>query len=312
MNASGARDTRRSALDRPTRVSIFVALGAHVLAFVVVRPRMPTARVRDESVTEAVDMTIEAVEPEKVLEQAEPMPAAAPAVVAAMPKPIAHVKSIAPEPSVEIVAPPAPSGAGSASGVGPGAGAGATETKAAIPELIDTSAPGKHAFILPPSSSGKPMTKEEAIAAKLDASIKGTLDAKDQVIDGGYGGPVVSAAHVAASGIHAPQVGYATFDIETDGKGLVTTVKLVDYGGDLGWQHVQKELQTNLETQRLKVPTGANGVHVRVRVDADMKLPSGAKQKITPQGLGFGFDLSDIGAVKHRVVAVKLVEQHRL
>jgi hypothetical protein len=186
-----------------------------------------------------------------------------------------------------------------------------------IPPLFDLSAPGKHTFILPPSSSGKPMTKEEAVAAKLDASIKGSLDAKDQVVDGGYGGPVVSAAHAAASGINAPQVGYAMFDVETDGKGVVTSVKLVDYGGDLGWQRVQKELQANLSTQTLKVPNGANGVHVRVRVEADMKLPSGAKKKIEDpgmEGIGFGFkfDVADIGATKHRVVGVKLVEQHRL
>jgi hypothetical protein len=298
-------------LDRPTRISVFVAVAAHVLALVAVRPRALPGNVRDRSVTEgvAIETEIEVIAPEVVEEKVDPLPAAAPAVVAAIPKAIGRVKTVAPMPTTAEVA-PAPSGSGA--GAGPGAKEEPALAKPVIPELIDTSSPGKHAFILPPSSSGKPMTKEEAIAAKLDASIKGTLDAKDQVIDGGYGGPVVSAAHAAASGIHAPQVGYATFDIETDGKGLVTTVKLVDYGGDLGWQHVQKELQTNLETQRLKVPAGANGVHVRVRVDADMRLPSGAKQKITPQGLGFGFDVSDIGAVKHRVVAVKLVEQHRL
>jgi len=190
-----------------------------------------------------------------------------------------------------------------------------TGAKKSFPGLIDLGSPGKHTFILPTKSDAP--TKEEAVAANLDKTVKAALDAHDHEVGSGSGGPVASAAHSAALGPKAPETGRATYEVQTDGGGAIVAVRLVDSNGDQpGWESVGSALRAALGGQKLKVPSGAKGVLVKVLVEAAMKLPSGATQLITvaPQGIGVGgkFDLSDIGAKRSRVVAVRIVEERRL
>ncbi len=189
-------------------------------------------------------------------------------------------------------------------------------TKPKIPPLIDLGSPGKHAIILPQPGTGAdapPISKEKQLEAKLDAQLKAGLDAKDTEAGTGYGGPVASAAHGAAQGSLAPEAGFATFDVQTDAAGTITGVKLVDFNADkAGWEYVASGMRKTLSTQKLRVPTGANGVYVRVRVEASMKLPSGAKKGVQVQGLGFGFDVADIGQQPKRVVSARVLSEQRI
>jgi hypothetical protein len=183
-----------------------------------------------------------------------------------------------------------------------------------FPGLVDLGSPGKHVFILPKSEVP---AKSDAVASKLDKTLKSSLDDRDHEIGAGPGGPVVSAAHSAALGSKAPETGRATYEVETDNVGSIIAVRLVESSADTpGWELVGSTLRATLGAQKLRVPAGAKGVLVKVLVEAMMKLPSGATQKLSvgPSGLGVGgkFDLSDIGAKPARVVAVRVLDERRL
>lgn len=186
----------------------------------------------------------------------------------------------------------------------------------AFPSLIALGSPGSHAVIFPSTlGSASEPTKEVAAAKKLDAQLKSAVDAKDTENGSGFGGPVVSAAHAAAgqSGV----LGWATFDVSTDALGKVTRVRLVDFGGDeQEWKRVATGLDQSMAGRPLKVPGGAAGVSVRVKVEASMKLPSGAKKPLTPfigaGSVGAEFDVADIGAKPKRMVSVHIVSESRI
>lgn len=240
-----------------------------------------------------------------------------------VPSPSEPVPAPTAEPAPPVPAPaPQPSPDPGTQGAPPIASADPSKPK--IPPLIDLGSPGKHAIILPQpqtqpgSGQGKadvPMTPEEAAAKKLDAELKASLDAKDAAKGSNFGGPVASAAHGASLGSHAPQVGWATFDVFTDAAGNVTGVKVMDFNVDpQGWAEVAKRIQAALASKKLQVPGDANGVHVRVRVEASMRLPSGATKGVTlsKKGMGIDFDLADIGSSKTRVVTVRVIGEGRI
>ncbi len=184
-----------------------------------------------------------------------------------------------------------------------------------FPSLIDLSSPGKHTFILPsPKPSVSPVV---AAQKKLDAQLSGAVDAKDQEMGLGSGGPVASAAHDVSSGADVPEVGSATIDVETDASGMVTEAHLVEATDHLAWSKVAGKLKKRLAATPLKVPSGAGGVTVRVKITAAMKLPSGAPsgQPVTvgPKYVGVGgtFDVADIGQKPRRMVGVIILRETR-
>lgn len=314
-------------MNRAFRASVAIAAAIHAaLLLAVGLLRAPSAPQRGVTASPSADEVSIALEDPSAPAPAPALPSPAPASGAS--DLVARIDArhatnggaakhdpvlLHPQPSGEPGASPAPSDStGNGVGTDGGANGKGVASGPKLPPLLDLSSPGKHAFILPPESSAPPATKEEQVAAKLDAQVKAGLDAHEQIVSGGYGGPVVGAAHSAALGFNAPQLGWATIDVETDAKGAVTTVKVVEFGGDPGWQRVAKDIHGELAGRPLKVPTGANGVHVRVRISADMKYPSGATQKVQLEGLGARFDVADIGQPKRRVVAVHIVEEHRL
>ena len=164
--------------------------------------------------------------------------------------------------------------------------------------------------------------KEQALAAKVSKDVSALVDANAST-GSNFSGPVVSAAHDAATSPMAPDVGIAVFVVRTDAAGSVTSVSVRDVSSDLpGWAAVGKTLQAALAAKKLVVPTGANGVQVTVKLSAKYALPSGANPKKpidaslggTPFGPGIGgtFDLADIGSKPMRVVAVVVLDEGRL
>jgi hypothetical protein len=127
---------------------------------------------------------------------------------------------------------------------------------------------------------------------------------------------VISAVHAAASTVgNAPQTGEALFEAIIDGRGRAQSVAILTSNGDLaGWQNVAQQVLRILRASMLRVPPGARGLAITLRVVARYQLPSGAKPgaPIRQKGAGAEFDLSDIGATPTRNVAVQVLGERRL
>lgn len=312
-------------MERRSVVTLGIAVLAHAIGWVVIRepsPRVDGAHVDEPSLGVIESLGEIELEPAPTV----PPPKVDPAPTT-MPNAPAGVHDGTGSKLVAIGVPSAPAPSGAASDAiptvtvpGPEASAGGEPiAKPKIPSLLDLDSPGSHAVIFPSGlgSASEPssMGNEVAAAKKLDAQLKGALDAKDTENGSGFGGPVVSAAHAAAG--PSSVLGWATFDVSTDSFGTVTRVKLVDWGGDeKQWQGVAKDLDAAMGGKKLKVPTGAGGVSVRVKVSAAMKLPSGASKPLTPfvgaGSVGGEFDVADIGAKPKRMVAVQIVAESRI
>lgn len=296
--------------ERPLAIALGIAAIAHAFVIGVVRP------VRHAAAPVAIPEPVDTIQ--VYAEEPEPAPRDQPQGGALVVAPSKHLalttksKSRAPS-AVTIDVPPAPSGAPTPSTTG----SEPPKTASPFPSLINLDSPGSHAVIFSSSSSSAdvPVSKEVAAAKKLDTQLKSALDAKDTETGTGFGGPVVSAAHSAAGPSTA--LGYATFDVTTNAFGVVTMVRVVDFGGDSkGWQAMAKDIHSTLGSHKLRVPTGAAGVSVRIRVEAAMKYPSGALKPITPMvgagTVGGEFDVADIGQSKKRVVSVRIVAENRI
>jgi hypothetical protein len=140
----------------------------------------------------------------------------------------------------------------------------------------------------------------------------------------GSGGPVVSAAHAVPVEALVSIDGAGTFDVLTDPSGRVVSVRVADVtSDDPEWQKVARALLAQLAGHTLRVPRGANGVAVRMRVEVIARMPSGAKagHSVTPYaggGEGPGAygglrgDLSDIGASPVRTVHARITASRAL
>jgi len=305
-------------MDRSLAITLGIAAIVHAIALAVVRPGVrqevaPTVVVESQDVIEL--MTEEPVAPTAPATIATGQALGlAPAKVAAVNKTKDLVAIAIPSAGAIEVTPPA--GAASSGGGEPTKGG-----PSKVPSLINLDSPGSHGVIFPTTSAAADgeVSKDVAMAKKLDAQLKGALDAKDTENGTGFGGPVVSAAHTAW--YSSTTLGWATFDVTTDSVGTVTGVRVAEYSGGADkktWDGVASDIRRNLEKTKLRVPPGANGVSVRVRLEADMKYPSGATTPVKPivcPGIPpfcGEFDLADIGQSKKRVVQVRIVAESRI
>jgi hypothetical protein len=133
------------------------------------------------------------------------------------------------------------------------------------------------------------------------------LDAHDTAIGMGRGGPVLAALESAATGDDAPFEGAATFDvaIQTDGH---VSVALLDGAGAVGeWTKVGEATRAALDPRRVRIPPGARGWHVVVRLEAKVQYPNGLDPKklgprviassARPGVLGPSVSLAEMGKV---------------
>jgi hypothetical protein len=146
-------------------------------------------------------------------------------------------------------------------------------------------------------------------------------------------GPLVSAAHEAASPRIAPDVGTATIEIESDASGEVVSAHVVDSSGDRAqWEDVAAQIRRSMAHKPLRVPAGAHGVRAHVRIVAERTLPSGERTTVHPGAApddvcdnsgptrrctagmpggagGTWGDVTNIGAKRSRVVHVQLLDE---
>jgi hypothetical protein len=177
-----------------------------------------------------------------------------------------------------------------------------------------------------------PSVDESARNGDFARRLSDDMRAQDVATGHSIAGPLVSAAHEAASPRIAPDVGSATIEIEADASGEVVGAHVVDASGDpAGWEDVAAEIRRSMAHKRLRVPAGARGVRAHVRIVAERSLPSGERTSVRPGAApdevcessgptrrctagmpgagGTWGDLSNIGAKRSRVVHVQLLDE---
>jgi hypothetical protein len=179
---------------------------------------------------------------------------------------------------------------------------------------MDTRAPASF-FVLPDRAGASAPPSHGSTTGGLAEG----LAEHDASLGLGSGGPVVSAAHAVPVEALVSIDGAGVFDVLTDPTGRVVSVNVADVtSDDLEWRKVARALLAQLAGRMLRVPPGARGVAVRVRVEVIARMPSGAKagHALTPSSTGGGTeerfygvrgDLSDIGASAVRTVHAREV-----
>jgi hypothetical protein len=149
----------------------------------------------------------------------------------------------------------------------------------------------------------------------------------------GASGALIAAAHDAAVPSIAPDVGAATFEIDCDATGRITSARVVEAGADAAaWNDVAQRIVHLMASKPMRVPPGARGIRTRLRVVADRTLPAGESRGVRngattddacdksggqsrctaglPAGVsGSWGDLSNIGAKRSRIVRVQLLSE---
>jgi hypothetical protein len=182
-----------------------------------------------------------------------------------------------------------------------------------------------------PSSPPPPPPDETPKPRDFTRILRNDLHARDMELGLSRSGPLVTAAHQAASPDIGPDVGTATIEVESDASGALVAVRVLDASGDAGpWQAVAAEIRRLMASKPLRVPSGSRGVRADLRIVVERVLPSGEKTAVKrgaapdetcdttgggrrcvagmPGGVGGTWgDVSNIGARRSRVVHVQLV-----
>ena len=172
---------------------------------------------------------------------------------------------------------------------------------------------------------------------QAERSVREALAERDRLIGIGRSGPLVTAAHAAASGPYAPQRGTTTIEVDCDATGTVTATR-----ADNGlWDGVAERIVTEMKGKSVRVREGT-GLRSRLRVVAELARASGERGTVTPgavaddvpggttkvcvgeglerkclAGMPVGFtyskkDLSNVGDEPKRVVHVDILSEAEL
>lgn len=164
--------------------------------------------------------------------------------------------------------------------------------------------PGNNPF-LPRAEEKPPESGPDHPAAR---ALRSTGMARDRELGLGPEGPAMTALSEATRTSIAPLRGRAVFLIRAGGDGVVSSVDVIDSEGGSGWVDAGRIALEALRGKKLKVPSGARGMNMRIEVRSDVKLPNGES---APFGVRQGEnkmpeftipDVSNIGAKPRRVV----------
>jgi hypothetical protein len=97
----------------------------------------------------------------------------------------------------------------------------------------------------------------------------------DVAIGLGRGGPVLDAVEDAARSSEAPVAGTATFEVTVGRDGHVDAHVVAADGEAEGWERLAASLTSRIDPRRVRLPPGARGWRVVVRVDAREQLADG-------------------------------------
>jgi hypothetical protein len=111
----------------------------------------------------------------------------------------------------------------------------------------------------------------------ISSALRQALADRDRDIGLGRSGPLISAAHDAASSRIAPDVGSATLEIDSDPEGRIVATRVLAADDVTAWSGVAREIARVMSAKRVRVPPGARGVRARLRIVIERALPSGDK-----------------------------------
>jgi hypothetical protein len=133
----------------------------------------------------------------------------------------------------------------------------------------------------PVASSEAPDRTQLAERRLKQYLVAGMLE-RDRAVGASRSGPVVTALKEAATLVSSPVNGQAEFIARVDATGLVVALQPVRVtSGAAEWRNVAAQALKQLAKKRLRVPSGAMGLEVRLAVSSRIQLPSGGGSAIT-------------------------------
>ena len=179
-----------------------------------------------------------------------------------------------------------------------------------------------------------------AAGAGALASVRSGLAAHDRRTGLSPGGALVDATGDVVRASRVPVKAHARIEVRADARGVVTSVRVLDVSSDMdAWEEAAKQLVASLRARPLRVPSGADGLVVTLRVESSLRLPSaheagpvkvsvlhvpvkpgapgkGAQVNVSPLGASIDSDptdmLLDATSLPRRVVSVTVADEERL
>lgn len=143
-------------------------------------------------------------------------------------------------------------------------------------------------------------------------AMRGVLHAHDVALGLGGGGPVVSAIEGALRESLAPDESRGVFVAFADASGAVTRVEVESASDSPAFQTVAADVLHRLRGQKVRVPSGASGLAMRIQVNSSVSLPSGGGPGLDLASAGAHFDVSDLGARPRRVIHARVLAEQLL
>lgn len=138
-----------------------------------------------------------------------------------------------------------------------------------------------------PSSSVTPpeadVARERNVAPGVQESLRTALREHDLALGIGSGGPLVGIIEETTRTSDTPWESSATFQVSTDASGHVTGIRISSVSSSMeGWKRVARQILDALRERTLRVPSGAAGIVVTLRVTSESRLPSGSRARYEP------------------------------
>ncbi len=192
--------------------------------------------------------------------------------------------------------------------LGPG-----VDTRGASPAL-GIGGVGNNPFLVNPATGPNDAGNSEAPnpnAKRKDNTLAAELHAQDAMkgLNPAAGAVIHSLEDETRTSL-APLRGNATFRAIVDATGAVTGLNLLDSTGDrAGWNDARERTLAALQKKKLDM-RGTNGALIDIRVESEMRLPSGATTRAAPGvqdgRLTMTGDLSDVGSSATRIVHARI------
>jgi len=195
---------------------------------------------------------------------------------------------------------------------------------------------GSWAFLPTAPASGVTRLASAALDDAVRASVHATVaegrtrDDPMKAVLGGFtqhdldlglvpGSEFVGLTRDAVRTSRAPDVGHAMLELQVDGAGLVSSVRVLDASSDRsGWDEAAAQIAKAARSRVARVPSGARGYALRLEVTSTIKTvsgrtPTGSALAKAWRGASDPIDaVLDGNVPAARVVAARIVEVHVL
>lgn len=120
---------------------------------------------------------------------------------------------------------------------------------------------------------------EHAAGGSTTGGLAEALTARDVDLGLGQGGQVLSAFEARARTMDVAVEGWAVFDVGIDSAGRVSVAVTDASTARDAWERVARTAVADVDARRIRVPRGARGWRVAVRIEAKEQYPDGERPK---------------------------------